>query len=206
MMKVTAHAGCQDKPLDGLDYIFEAIKFNVDIIELDVRFYNGVPVLSHDPIYEGKNLVTVEQALNIIEPHCSICINYDMKEALPIDSLIDVICKTNMQNRGITTGCKLLVNDIIKLRNIGIDYFSIDVDVTKLNDIHYCEQLANTVVESSYGGINIDYRYVNAQIIDVMKRNNKLVFVWTVDDYNDIVRLKQLGVNSITTNKLEYLK
>ncbi|ONI38295.1 hypothetical protein AN639_07820 [Candidatus Epulonipiscium fishelsonii] len=202
---LTAHAGCQDTPLDGLEYIQEAINYNADVIELDVRFNaEGIPVLSHNEITQDKQLVTVEQALEIIYKHNDIKVNYDMKETTFISNLVDVISKTNMTSRGLTTGEPMLDVDIEKLAAIGIEYFNAPVDHTRLDDINYCNELVKQI--NNYAGINIDYKFLTKEILEIMHENNKKVFVWTVDDKDDITSLKNLGVDSITTNRLDYFR
>lgn len=202
---ITAHAGCLDKELDGLDYIREALKYDVDIVEVDVRFNKyGVPVLSHDEIEDHNGLVTLKEALTLIKKRENVMVNLDMKETTHIRNIIEDIKDTDMGGRALITGEEPSGHDISLLNEVGVYCCTNgDIDVNRLHDIEYCEEVVKDVIKRKSMGLNLNYIDVTERIVEELHKNNRKMYVWTVDDFNHIEQMKALNVDSITTNKID---
>ncbi len=199
---VTAHAGCLNQPLDSLAYIKEALNYDIDVVELDVRFTTqNQAVLSHDEIENHDSLVSVKEALRVIQTKENVRVNYDLKNTTSISNLIEDIKSTKMEGRGLITGCQVSLADRLALKSVGIHCFTnVETDFAQLFDKTYCEALAKQLTDEEIEGININYRYVTKELIEALHHASKGVYVWTVDELVAAKKLIELGVDSITTN------
>lgn len=202
---ITAHAGCLNKKLDSLEYIKEALKYDIDIIELDIRFdENGVAVLSHDEIDGNKKLVTLKKALTLIGNSKTVNVNFDLKETTYINNMIKDIKDTNMMGRGLITGAEPSQIDRHLLSTVGISYCANgNIDSSKLNEDEYCDEVIKAIIVNKAIGLNLCYKDVTINIIKKLHDNNKKIFVWTVDDAEEIEKMKSLNVDGITTNEVQ---
>jgi len=67
-------------------------------------------------------------------------------------------------------------------------------------------QLAQTVKEKGLDGLDVHYAGVNKEFVDAVKASGQKLYVWTVDDPEDAIRLIRLGVDGITTNRPGWLR
>ena len=67
-------------------------------------------------------------------------------------------------------------------------------------------QLAQTVKEKGLDGLDVHYAGVNKEFVDAVKASSLKLYVWTVDDPEDAIRLIRLGVDGITTNRPGWLR
>lgn len=67
-------------------------------------------------------------------------------------------------------------------------------------------QLAQTVKEKGLDGLDVHYAGVNKEFVDAVKALGQKLYVWTVDDPEDAIRLIRLGVDGITTNRPGWLR
>lgn len=62
------------------------------------------------------------------------------------------------------------------------------------------EQIFKKVKEDGLDGVDLHHRLISQEVISSANKLGLEVHVWTVDDLEQAKELKQLGVNSITTN------
>ncbi len=62
-------------------------------------------------------------------------------------------------------------------------------------------QLAQTAKNKGLDGLDVHYAGVNKEFTDAVKALGQKLYVWTVDDPEDAIRLIRLGVDGITTNR-----
>ena len=67
-------------------------------------------------------------------------------------------------------------------------------------------QLAQTAKEKGFDGLDVHYAGVNKEFVDAVKASGLKLYVWTVDDPEDAIRLIRLGVDGITTNRPGWLR
>ena len=67
-------------------------------------------------------------------------------------------------------------------------------------------QLAQTAKEKSLDGLDVHYAGVTKEFADAVKASGLKLYVWTVDDPKEAIRLVKLGVNGITTNRPGWLR
>ncbi len=62
------------------------------------------------------------------------------------------------------------------------------------------------VANAGLEGINLDYKIIDSEMMELAKQHNLKVLSWTVDDSKEAKRLIGLGVEAITTNRPKWLK
>jgi len=67
-------------------------------------------------------------------------------------------------------------------------------------------QLARTAENNGLDGLDVHYAGVNKKFVDAVKASGQKLYVWTVDDPEEAIRLVKLGVDGITTNRPEWLR
>lgn len=206
---VTAHAGCMNTADDSLESIWAGISEGADIVEVDVRFSReDVPVLSHDPFNPAlaENLVRLEEVLQVIKVFSNVLINIDMKEIKGIRSLNQLLSKTGMQERVFLTGLKPDLIPTVRQECAGIPYL---VDFTpkfwRLKDPGYLNGLVEMVKSLKAIGINPNYKFAAQQLVEAFHEADMKVYVWTVDNEEQMRKMIHLGVDSITSRRVDLL-
>jgi glycerophosphoryl diester phosphodiesterase len=67
-------------------------------------------------------------------------------------------------------------------------------------------QLVQTVENKGLDGLDVHYAGVNKEFTDAVKASGQKLYVWTVDDPEEAIRLVKLGVVGITTNRPGWLR
>ena len=67
-------------------------------------------------------------------------------------------------------------------------------------------QLIQTAEENGLEGLDVHYAGVTKEFVDVAKAAGQRLYVWTVDDPEEAIRLVDLGVAGITTNRPGWLR
>jgi glycerophosphoryl diester phosphodiesterase len=67
-------------------------------------------------------------------------------------------------------------------------------------------QLAQTANNKGLDGLDVHYAGVTKEFADAVKASGQKLYVWTVDDPKEAIRLIKLGVDGITTNRPGWLR
>jgi glycerophosphoryl diester phosphodiesterase len=67
-------------------------------------------------------------------------------------------------------------------------------------------RLVQMVKNNGLDGLDVHYAGVTKEFIDAVKSAGQKLYVWTVDDPEEAIRLARLGVAGITTNRPEWLR
>lgn len=67
-------------------------------------------------------------------------------------------------------------------------------------------KLIQTVREKGLDGLDVHYAGVTRDFMDAVKISGQKLYVWTVDDPEEAIRLDRLGVSGITTNRPLWLR
>jgi glycerophosphoryl diester phosphodiesterase len=67
-------------------------------------------------------------------------------------------------------------------------------------------QLVQTAKEKGLDGLDVQYAGVTKAFADAVKASGLKLYVWTVDDPEEAIRLIKLGVDGITTNRPGWLR
>jgi glycerophosphoryl diester phosphodiesterase len=67
-------------------------------------------------------------------------------------------------------------------------------------------QLVQTAENKGLDGLDVHYAGVTKEFADAVKASGQKLYVWTVDDPEEAIRLVKLGVDGITTNRPGWLR
>ena len=67
-------------------------------------------------------------------------------------------------------------------------------------------QLAQTAKDRGLDGLDVHYAGVTREFADAVKASGLKLYVWTVDEPEEAIRLTRLGVDGITTNRPGWLR
>lgn len=208
---ITAHAGCMNTKCDSLESVYSGIHAGADVVEVDIRFTaDGVPVLSHDPVENNpeKKFVTLEEVFNVIKRYPKVCMNLDPKETDKLSSLYKLILSLDLQNRIILTGVESQFVETVRKHCQGVHYLlNYDPDPSKIfmSNLKYVRGLLDLTAESKAAGINLYYLFATEQLVEEFHNSGMKVFVWTVNDKEDIEEMIRRRVDSITSCQVDLL-
>lgn len=134
-------------------------------------------------------------------------VNLDVKVDESIEPVASLVRKYGLHERAFLSGCEreraLLAQrthpELSKLLNADTNLFM---------SLPYEEAAAQTcrdALAASCGGININYRLVQPELIDYAASEGLPLYVWTVNDEHLMEQFVELGVRSITTRNVEAL-
>src|SRR3989338_9064848 len=216
---IISHAGCEGlAPRNSLESIGVALELGINYIEVDVQVTSdGVPILAHDPIVrllsgqtlvipetDAKQLVgkriyvysngelgltthlgTLEQATTLIPKHVTLIVEikhprFDPKYARRMRD-VDILQEDKVESA---------IFDCTNGHNV--QYISF-----------YSEVLLNIKRFSSKAicGVVPNYRNLGKCFIDLAHQQLLNVFTWTVDKESEMLRLAEMGVDGIITNR-----
>ena len=223
---IFGHRGCAYEPENTLRSFRKAIDLGVDGIELDVRkCKSGHIVVIHDEKVDrttnGKGYVknltlkklkklgagrnesipTLEEVFKFLNKHKKVKFVIELKEGIEKD-IVKIIKKYKLMDKVIIISfhhrfirnLKMLHGDI----HSGILFVGNPVKVMGIaQDAH-----ANYLF--------LNYKYVNKNTVKDAHENNLKVYVWNVDDVENLKKILKLNVDGIGSNKpdivINYLK
>lgn len=218
MVLKIAHRGASNyAPENSIEAFTKAIEMKVDVVEFDIHSTkDGELIVMHDfevdRTTDGSGMIkdlnfeelrkfrglngeiihTLQEILDILKDKC-IC-KIDVKVKGMEEELINIIKKNNILNSVIIT-CRI-ISVLRKLKQIcpdvkielgGFGHKNIDKMIKKAKSV-------NADIISPY------YTIATKELIEVAHENEFEVHVWTVDDEITIEKMKNLGVDGITSN------
>ena len=72
--------------------------------------------------------------------------------------------------------------------------------------IPHSPQLVKIAKDKGLDGLDVHYAGVNKEFMNTVKASGQKLYVWTVDNPDEAIRLVNLGVAGITTNRPEWLR
>jgi glycerophosphoryl diester phosphodiesterase len=225
MLKI-AHRGAKGyEPENTLKSFQKALDLNADGIELDVHLSSdGHLIVIHDETIErttnGKGLVNTfslsELKTFLIDG------KYQIPTLKEVFDLVDKKCVINIELKGIGTAGKVvsLIEEYIADKNWNYEDFivsSFDWDLlqetSKLNsnipigvlteeDLDKALDFAELIKAHA---IHPDYQLLNAENVKQIQEKGFLVLPWTVDDEEDIQKIRSYHVDGIISDFLDKL-
>lgn len=219
---ITAHTGCMSHPDHSFESLQAALRLGVDIYEDDIRSTrDGIPVLAHDEditLADGScgslaNMTlkelntarlapvpTLQDVLEQIRVAGKI-MNLDIKTDSALEPVSTLIERMGMTEMVFLSGCEYetalqagrYAPSIRRLLNVRMQSFgSLSYDEAVF-------QACANAREAGCFGINVPYQVVQPELMEAVLRSGLAIYVWTVTEADDMRRLAQLGVDSITT-------
>ncbi|WP_308637576.1 glycerophosphodiester phosphodiesterase [Paenibacillus silvisoli] len=217
-----AHTGCGDYPDNTIASFKEALASGAQIAEVDVHAAaDGTAVLLHDdsPLlrthsyeqlnqadvrirldasYEQHELATLEQILQL-SAHEGISLNLDLKSAEAIEPTVRLIRRYGAENSAYITGCSDGMTerypDIQVMLNTPVEL----TEGERASYESYAEFVCRAAKDAGYAGLNMKASTCLQPIVERAHAVGLLVWVYTVDDPEQMKQYAGMGVDAITT-------
>ena len=220
MMKIFAHRGASgNHPENTLKAIQAALDIGVDGIEVDVQSCLDDYVIIHDSWLDrttngvgkvhdtslsniktldaglGQSVPTLQELLYLISDQTVL--NLELKHTFELDKLADLL-NYNINNKIITPN-NLLISSFdhhqLKWMKQQLPWLNIGA-LTSSIPLQY----AAFAQELNAFSVHVDKDFVNAAFVQDAHARSLKVYAYTVDKYEDVKRLHQLGVDGIFSN------
>ena len=207
-MMITAHSGCDGTAMNTMEYLTFASEQPIDFLEVDVRkSRDGRLLLTHDPIGDSP-LLSLEEAFRFLADK-KIGINCDLKEYGLEDDILSCaeafgIGKDRIIFTGAVTACWSFQREhpdvcvFINPEELVSDFYGLVQDPEARKGA--VEALMEGCRIAGYKTININYLVCDEALFQRCAEEGVSVSVWTVNEPEDIRRMKDHGVVNLTTN------
>ncbi len=201
----TAHTGCMGTKENSLESIDVGVQYGAQIVEIDVQYYNGVPVLSHNE--PNGDEVTLEEGFLKIKEYDALKVNVDIKSVENIGAVKEIAEKTNVMDRIFFTGINDEFVSAVKEKCPDIEYYlNVSVLPPRKQTDEYLNSLVEKVKNSGAVGINFNKKSATKKLVKVFRNNGLLVSIWTVNGYFKIRKILSYGPDNITTRRPDKMK
>jgi glycerophosphoryl diester phosphodiesterase len=226
--QITAHRGASLEAPENTRYAFEAaMKGETDYIELDVQLTkDGKLVVFHDNTLgrttNGSGLLTEHtyDELTELSAGCKFGSGTEFADAkiMTLEEVLELVGKSKMLNIeikdiGDSVRATEKTVELIEKYNIVsscyVSSFSYPLLklVKELNPKIKTALIANVATSTAFSrlddidAVSLNYIFVNQSVVNAAHQSGKRVFVWTVDNREDIEQMMTLGVDNIITNR-----
>ncbi len=204
-MTITAHTGCLGTKANSLQSIEKGVEYGAQIIEFDVQYYKGVPVLSHDEPQGGE--IPLEEAFLKVKEYDGLKVNVDIKSVEHIHTVGEVAEKTDVKDRIFFTGINEDFVPAVKKDCSDIEYYlNVKVLPPRKQTNEYLNSLVEKVENCGAIGINFNKKSATKKLVEIFHKNGLLVSIWTVNGYFNIRRIMSYGPDNITTRRPDRFK
>jgi glycerophosphoryl diester phosphodiesterase len=206
---VTAHAGSLDTAANSPESCRAALALPVDYLEADVRFgREQAPYLAHDalaPQAQGSAM-SLPALLEMAAAHPTVKLNLDLKEYAGVRELRAQVERSGMRSRVLLTGITADVVARVRGELDGLPYLlnarpGLGERLTGAG----ARRLARRIRECGALGLNTHYSRLTRRLARVLRAQGLQVSVWTVDNPRAMRRMLRLGVDNITTRRVDTL-
>lgn len=211
--QITAHSGADGTPDNSMEFVQYALTTSADALEIDVRRADDQTlVISHDKT--KTEAVPLAKVFEAVKQNAGMRINCDLKEygleeAVFLLSQACGLSEETILFSGSVNPCESF--EACSWKDVEI-YWNVEECIP---DIYICEKgkeeekitgaVAQKLVETykKYGisVMNINEKYLNPVLMEVLKNVGMGISAWTVNDPKRIRRLLDLGVKNITTRR-----
>lgn len=196
---VTAHTGCEGTKDNSLEAIRKGYDCKADIVEFDINYLSdGTPVLSHDAP-EGE-CPTLDEAFALVGTLGGLKVNVDLKSVSNIKEVYALAVKHGIADRIFYTGVEEKDVQTVKTETPKVEYY-LNTKVSRLRkrSKKYLTSLAEKVENSGAVGINMRYKVLTNELLDVFSKKGLLVSVWTVNSEDALKKVFALSPDNVTT-------
>ena len=157
--------------------------------------------------YAGEQIPFLADVIKTIPPGRKLYVEIKCgKEVLPI--LEKLITKSGKISQIVIIGFDLetvtLSKQLIDVPTYWLKGTEKDQETEKW--IPHSPQLVKTAKDKGLDGLDVHYAGVNKEFTDAVKASGQKLYVWTVDNPKEAIRLVELGVAGITTNRPQWLR
>jgi len=157
--------------------------------------------------YTGEQIPFLADIIKTIPPGRKLYVEIKCgKEVLPI--LEKLITKSGKMSQIVIIGFDLetvtLSKQLIDVPTYWLKGTEKDKETEKW--IPHNPQLVKKVKDKGLDGLDVHYAGVTKEFTDAVKASGQKLYVWTVDNPDEAIRLVNLGVAGITTNRPQWLR
>ncbi len=223
--QITAHRGASSSAPENTMYAFRsAAESGADYIELDVQLTSdGQLVVFHDEkldrVTDGKGKLKDHTYAELQQLSAGVKFGGEFADAkIPLLSEVfeelggNILYNVEIKDYG---GTDLTVAKTVEtIEEFGLENscyitsfsYSVLKKVKSVSPDIKTGLIANTsassINKSKYiDALSMNHLFVNSSVVNNAHQNGKRIFVWTVDNTNDIQRMSALGVDNIITNR-----
>lgn len=206
---IGAHAGCEDTVPGSMENILTALKYKADLIEVDLRLYEGNVFLSHEELdteHLGQYL-KFRDVLEVLSPE-KAGLNCDLKDEDVFYEALKLVREYGMEERTVFTGeyrIKTEANAKYKYF-LNISCMDVDFDTGSINEkeadilIDYWNRRRDHAMEA----FNLNYKTVPPEVRNKLYQAGVRSCYWTVDDPGEIRHMLEDGVCAMTTHQVAF--
>jgi glycerophosphoryl diester phosphodiesterase len=197
---VTAHSGCLDTEPNSLSHVQAALQAGADLVEVDVRHSRGRLVLSHDA--EFTDPLTLDDVWDLVIGS-GAGFNLDIKEEAALEPLAAFLASRSPLF-GVVTGCGVpWVGRLRALAPAVTVLFNVERGPENETLEAWQDRMVVEARRCGAAGLNADHRLVGEGLVRLARRSSMPVFVWTANDEASLKRLGELGLDGVTTDRLD---
>ena len=201
----TAHTGCLGTKDNSLESIDVGVEYGAQIVEVDVQYYNGVPVLSHDAPHGDE--IPLKEAFLKVKKYENLRVNVDIKSVEFLSEVQKIAEETGVLDRIFFTGIFEKDIETVKSSCPKIQYYlNVSVLPKRKQTIEYLEAIAEKVESCGAIGINFNKDNATPELVNVFHKKGLLVSIWTVNHKRTISKILSYGPDNITTRRPDKLK
>lgn len=219
---VTAHTGCTNHPDHSLASLRSALALGADVYEEDIRVtQDGGLIFAHDDevilangqkasisshslseLNEqlGEDQLQPEDALKWIK-RSGKKMNLDLKTTDALEAAFALVTKLDMVEDVFLSGCEFPTALEVERRTRHFRKL-LNINIGSFGELSYSQAVVRACEEAREArcfGLNVPYPLVRKELLNAARREQLAVYVWTVEEEEDMRRLAGMGVDSITT-------
>ncbi len=209
-MKITAHSGCDNTPMNSPEYLQHALTLDCDAIEIDVRSAaNGELILTHDPQSKDDTIFTLREAFGMAAlEKCAI--NCDLKEYRLESSVIRTANALGIARERIVFSGAVTPYPAGQwpdyMQGVQV-YMNIEELVPGVyeklksasNEAATIQEVLDLCAEKGCTVINVDFHICTPIFLRMCKEHGLKISAWTVTEEEDIKKVLAMNVLNITT-------
>lgn len=184
--------------VDGTEYRISQMTHE-ELSQLDIKAHHGSPG-------EIQRILSLESVLPLIQASGKK-MNLDIKSDACIEPVSRFVAKHGLIEQVLLSGCMTSRAQYVNSVNPFIRKL-LNVDATLFSNENYVET-ATTSCEDARGvncfGLNVNYRIVKPELLQIAARYELDVYIWTVDTEAEMRHFMEMGVQGITARQISEL-
>ena len=207
----TAHSGADGTPDNSLQFIRYALGTQADALEIDIRRNpcTGELVLGHDTV--GEHPLTLREVFEQAGRHPFMKINCDLKEPALERQVLTLAQQSGMTDRLILSGTV----DVAHIPDAAFRaqqvYWNLEEQIPGYEEqclrnpafrLEAMKQMCRLCREADVQVINAYEGFVDRQVLDMVRRHQLKLSVWTVNTVSRMAWFRDQSVHNITTRRI----
>jgi glycerophosphoryl diester phosphodiesterase len=183
---------------DGTEYRISQMSF-AELSNMDIKAHNGAPG-------ETMRILSLESVLPILQVSGKT-MNLDLKSDACVEPISEMLEQNKLIKQVILSGCETDRARIVQCVNPRIrKLLNVDAALFLTNNYKEAARICCEDAKSAgCFGININYRVVQPELLQIAASNGLDVYIWTVNEEAQMKHFTQMGVQSITSRNVAAL-